>query len=610
MHVMTLLRPALTGFATVAAAFASALALTTVLVVLTIHVCRKHGWVVKPRPNRWHKGTPASFGGVPMWLGFMTVSVVFLHASDTLAWKLVEISSLVFALGLVDDIFQLRPWPKFLVQLFAAALVVGCGVVYPLRGNWGIDALMSLVWIVGITNAFNLLDNMDGLSAGTALISSFYLIVFYVTSGLYRQAVLVSLVAGVIAGFLIFNFNPARIFMGDGGSLFIGFMLGTVSLLGVTHISGMPTLVLAPIAVLAVPILDTCFVSATRRLRGQPVSVGGTDHLSHRLVRLGLNERNAVLLLYALTALSGAVALAARHFLYPPALGLIALWFLFLFLFGVHLFCADASSDPHAHPIRWLFPSHLLERDTLALLLDPVVLSISYYFAYFLRFQTHLSDGDVALFLRSWPIVLAAKFACLWLCRIYRHSWWRGSPTDAYRLGCASLMGEVVAVLLLVAAYRFAGYSRVVFLVDWVLSWGMLLATRRSFGLFREAMHSWSSPSQFARRVFVLGTSENARFVLRFLREHCIECVGLIDTNGGRDLGRFVWGTQVVGRLSDLMQTAREHGVFEAVLPENEALSCSEAELRDFFLRDHLQLTKLGLYFADGDAKPRSQPRS
>jgi len=545
-----------------------------------------------------------------MWIGFMTASAIFLRASDVLSWKLVGISSLVFALGLVDDIFQLRPRPKFLAQLLAAALVLGCGVVYPLRGNWLIDGLSSLFWIVGITNAFNLLDNMDGLSAGTALISSFYLIVFYVTSGAHSQAVLVSLAAGVIAGFLLFNFHPARIFMGDGGSLFIGFLLGTVSLLGVTHVSGMPVLVLAPTAVLAVPILDTFFVSATRRLRGQPVSVGGTDHISHRLVRLGLNERQAVLSLYALTALSGAVALAARHYLYPPALGLIALWFLFLFLLGVHLFRTDVSDGSHACPTQWLFLQHLLERDALALLLDPVVLSLSYYFAYFLRFQSHPAESDVALFQRSWPIVLAAKFACLWLCRVYRHSWWRGSVNDAYRLGRASLVGEVVAVLLLVGVYRFAGYSRVVFVVDCLLSWGMLLAVRRSFGLFGEAIHRWSSPSPSARRVFVLGTSENARLALPYLRGQCIECVGLIDTNGGRDLGRYVWGTQVVGRLDDLILTAREHGVFEAVLPENEALLCSEAELRDFFRRDHLRLTKLGLYSADSDPRHTLDPRA
>src|SRR5208282_5544833 len=355
MPVTTSSRFALAGIATVAAAFASALALTAVLVALTIRICRKQGWVVKPRPNRWHRGTPASFGGVPMWLGFVTVSAIFLRVSDTLSWKLVAISSLVFVLGLVDDISQLRPRSKFLAQVFAAALVLGCGVVYPLRGNWFIDGLVSLFWIIGITNAFNLLDNMDGLSAGTALISSFYLIVFYVTSSAYSQAVLVSLAAGVIAGFLLFNFHPARIFMGDGGSLFVGFLLGTVSLLGVTHISGMPALVLAPMAVLAVPILDTFFVSATRRLRGQPVSVGGTDHISHRLVRLGLNERDAVLLLYSLTALSGAVALAARHFLYPPALGLIALWFLFLFLLGVHLFRTDVFNGSHACPTQWPF---------------------------------------------------------------------------------------------------------------------------------------------------------------------------------------------------------------------------------------------------------------
>src|SRR5262249_37479326 len=153
-----------------------------------------------------------------------------------LAWEIVGLSSLMCALGFVDDVLHLRPRSKFLMQLSAAALALSCGVIYPLRDDLVINVIVSMIWIVGITNAFNLLDNMDGLSAGIALIASLYLIVFYISSSSHEAALLVSVAAGAIAGFLLFNFHPARIFMGDSGSLFIGFLLGTVSLLQVTHI--------------------------------------------------------------------------------------------------------------------------------------------------------------------------------------------------------------------------------------------------------------------------------------------------------------------------------------------------------------------------------------
>ena len=578
------------------AAFIAALGLTATLVAVAIRVCRSRGWVANPCANRWHRGTPTSFGGVPMWLGFIVASAIFLPFSNHLAWGLVGISSLMFALGFVDDIFRLRPRPKLLAQLFAAVLVLSCGIVYPLSGNLAIDIIVSIVWMVGITNAFNLLDNMDGLSAGVALIAAFYLVIFYISSGSHDYAVLVCVAAGAIAGFLLFNFHQARIFMGNGGSLFIGFLLATSGLLEVTHVSGVPSLVFAPIAVLAVPIFDTFFVSVTRPLRGQPVSVGGTDHSSHRLVRLGLNERNAVLLLYALTVASGAVALAARQVRSTSAIGLMAFWFLFLFLFGIHLF----RSEPHADPAKWPLLGRLLEHDMLAFVLDPVVLFLSYYLAYFLRFRGYAPSADLALFLHSWPIVVGAKFSCLWLWKIYRHSWWRGSVTDAYALAGASITGEALAVLLLVGLYHFAGYSRAVFALDCLFSWAMLYGVRKSSALFREFVHACGSPAPSMHRVFVLGTSERAELALRFLRNRHIECAGLIDTNGGCDLGRYIWGALVVGSVDELVQLASRHGVSEVILPEDEPIPCSEAELSDSCRHDHLQLMRLGLYSANG----------
>ncbi len=584
----------------VAAAFLFTFAVTAVLVAITSRVCRKCGWVAKPRIDRWHKGTPAMFGGVPLWLGFIVACGIFLPHSNPLIWKLVGLSSMMFVLGLVDDAIHLGPRSKFFLQLLAAVLVLNFGLVYPLRDSLAINLFVSIIWIVGITNAFNLLDNMDGLSAGIAFIVSMYLIVFYISSGSYEYALLISIAAGAIAGFLPFNFNPARIFMGDSGSLFIGFFLGTVSLLQVTHLSGVSNLIFAPLAVLAIPIFDTFFVSITRRLRGQPVSMGGTDHTSHRLVNLGLSERSAVLLLYVLAAGSGAVALVARSLFYPRAIELIAAWYLLLLLFGIHLFRSGSSShETSGHP-RWPFLSRILAYDTLAVLLDPLVLSLSYYFAYFLRFKTAIPHADVVLFLRSWPIVVAAKFGVLWIFRIYRYSWWRGSMGDAYRLARATALGEVAAVLLLTGLYRFAGYSRVVFLVDGLVSWVLLLGLRKSFFLFKASVRMWESENPPRRRVFVLGTSEHAAFALSFLEGRRIQCAGLIDTNGGSDLNRKVWGARVVGRLDDLIELASRYGVSEVVLPENEELPCSEAEFYDRCRHDKLHLMKLGLHSANG----------
>jgi UDP-GlcNAc:undecaprenyl-phosphate GlcNAc-1-phosphate transferase len=317
--------------------FLGTLLLSGALVALTIRICGRQRWVAHPRSDRWHRGTPSLFGGVPLWLSCIGLSVAVLPSASRMTRELLAASSFIFVLGLADDILHLRPLSKLAGQVLAALFVVGSGFTYPLHHNHVINFAVSVFWIVGITNAFNLLDNMDGLTAGVAFISAGYLAIFYGGSGVSDYNRVAIIAAGSAAGFLVFNFQPARIFMGDCGSLFLGFLLGTLSLPQVTHISGLPTFVLAPVVVLAIPVFDTVSVSVTRRLRGQAVSQGGTDHSSHRLVNLGLSERDAVLMLLALSAISGAVALGARHIFYPHAIALIAFWFLALFVFGIKM---------------------------------------------------------------------------------------------------------------------------------------------------------------------------------------------------------------------------------------------------------------------------------
>src|SRR3954452_10341458 len=600
MRIFEVLHPGVLSWTIIA--FICALAVSAALVLLTIRVCRKHGWVSRPRTDRWHKTTPAFFGGVPIFLGFVVLCTIFVPWTNHLLWRLIGLASLMFVLGLIDDIFHLVPLHKLLCQIAAAGLLVLSGVIYPLRGNIAVNVVVTIIWLVGITNAFNLLDNMDGLSAGIALISSAYLSIFYASGGYRDPAILVALPAGAIAGFLVFNFNPARIFMGDCGSLFIGFLLASSSLLEVTHVSGLPTFVLAPVTVLAIPIFDTLFVSVTRRLRGQAISQGGTDHSSHRLVRMGLHEKRAVLLLYALSAGSGAVALMTRHSSSSTAPGLIGFWFFFLLLFGIHLF-DDEIAHPSAHAVPML--ARLLSRDTLIFILDPMAMSLSYYVGYAMRFGGRVPPDDMHLFVRSLPIVLAIKLLTLWACRAFRHSWWRGSVSDLYRLAAATFIAEALSVLGLTAIYRFAGFSRAVFVIDAVITWLLLMAIRRSSFLFRETLGTWGG-HRAQRRVFILGTSRRAELALRFLREQQIECAGFIDTNGGGDLRRYVFGRPVLGRLDDLRRLSVEHGVSEVVLSDNDETFSPEIDFPSVCHKHSLRLTRLGLYEQSSDEQEMS----
>lgn len=319
-------------------AFLIAFMLTAGLTALTIRVCRKRAWVSKPRPDRWHAGTPAFFGGVPIYIGFLSGLAVFVPASDDRLWMLAGLSSLIFLVGFLDDIFHLAPGKKLLGQVAVAVLALNCGFVAMASNSPSINFAISLLWIVGITNGFNLLDNMDGLCAGTAILAAVCLAIFCLADGTPGGAMLLSMAAGSMAGFLLFNFHPARIFMGDAGSLFLGFLLANSCLMETTRASAPPSSLLAPAILLALPILDTSLVSVSRRLRGQPISQGGTDHTSHRLVRLGMQERSVVLLLYGITALAGSLAVVTRFLAYSTALVVTIIWFVVLLLPGILLF--------------------------------------------------------------------------------------------------------------------------------------------------------------------------------------------------------------------------------------------------------------------------------
>jgi UDP-GlcNAc:undecaprenyl-phosphate/decaprenyl-phosphate GlcNAc-1-phosphate transferase len=312
--------------------------LSLVLTPAVRALARRWGAVAQPRPDRWHKKPTALLGGVAIFAAVtFTALVTLANSAQTLA--LLGVSAFLFFVGLVDDLRRLKPYQKLIGQGIGAVALLAAGLQLSwtpwLFVNWAI----TLLWLVGITNALNLLDNMDGLAAGIAAIASFFLGINCVASGQVSDAQLLGVLAAALIGFLVFNSNPASIFMGDSGSMFIGIFLAGAALLepvGDRPRTSLPVLAV-PVLVLFIPIFDVCLVTVMRKLSGRAISQGGRDHTSHRLVALGFSERKAVLLLYVLAVFSGILALLAREAPVDVSLLLIVGFTIAMTLFGIYL---------------------------------------------------------------------------------------------------------------------------------------------------------------------------------------------------------------------------------------------------------------------------------
>ncbi len=224
----------------------------------------------------------------------------------------------IFLMGLADDRWGLGPWLKLSINVVVACVLVASGLrVSVLVEWWWFGAALTVLWIVGITNAFNLLDNMDGLSAGVASMSAFVFFVVMSQTGQPLPGILFVVTAGAAAGFFFHNRHPAKVYMGDAGSLLLGYCLATMSIAGTYYRYSFESAVplVTPVIILAIPIFDTASVLYIRWREGRPFFVGDRSHFSHRLVDLGMTVRRSVETIYVLTLVMG---LGAAMLLAPP----------------------------------------------------------------------------------------------------------------------------------------------------------------------------------------------------------------------------------------------------------------------------------------------------
>jgi UDP-GlcNAc:undecaprenyl-phosphate GlcNAc-1-phosphate transferase len=324
-----------------AAVFVASLLISLVLTPLMLRLATRRALLDHPGEHK-HQTDPVPYlGGLAMVTALSLAVLVAalvrppIEGSDELA-AVLAMGVVLSLVGLLDDLRGLGPAPRLVLEVGAGVGVWAVGVGVEFAGSDVLDLLITVVWVVGITNAFNLLDNMDGLSAGVATISAASCFVIAVVNGQFLVAGLSAALAGCALGFLRHNFHPARIYMGDAGSLYLGFMIAYLALKLRFNAPDDVTF-MVPVIMLGIPILDTTLVVMTRLAKRRSPFQGGRDHMSHRIVKRGFSVRTAVGAIYVAAATFGGVALAVSRLDRPEAYSLAGCALMLAVLVGVLL---------------------------------------------------------------------------------------------------------------------------------------------------------------------------------------------------------------------------------------------------------------------------------
>ncbi|MSR70334.1 MAG: undecaprenyl/decaprenyl-phosphate alpha-N-acetylglucosaminyl 1-phosphate transferase [Phycisphaerales bacterium] len=452
--------------------------LSAVLSWILIHcVCilaRRRGLVAAVRADRWHALPTPIFGGVGIVVAFLLAFAVTRGALDEFRDATSADGSLVIALivgavsaaavGLWDDLAHFRPSTKLAAQCACASLFLWIAGGVEITASAPVDGVIALIWIVTVMNAVNMLDNMDGVAGTAVMIGLIGVAAVSVATGSWPYIALIAVIcAGCVAGFLGHNLPRARVFMGDAGSLFLGFMLAALVLLCAKSVA-LPVGLLIALGCVFVPLLDMSVVSLSRIRRGQSPMQGGRDHTTHRLVTLGVSERGAVWIVAGVAVVGAAGAVAATLVASLVAV-VVAMSALFVLLVAALLrICIRMDGAAHMRAAAFTpFVKVVIDVVTIAAVLNA---------GYLVRWDFAIPPELANSVAWSLPVALACCVATNALRGMYESSWrWNGASARAALVN--ALIGAVLAVVVIAAAWSperlFSRAAMGIFLVGYPL---------------------------------------------------------------------------------------------------------------------------------------------
>ena len=588
----------------------SAFLICLVLTPIIRHLARIKGWIAQPIKDRWHTRPTALMGGIAIYFS-ITLPLLFItdlsvlpelfnnhgSAPHNIPVNVVLLigATFLFLLGLVDDFLHIKPHAKLVGQILVAAMVTFFGFRLHWFSSLTMDTMVTMVWIVGVTNAFNLLDNMDGLCAGIGLICAIALaVILWPLHPDASKAILV--LAATLLAFLFYNFNPASIFMGDCGSLVIGFAISLFSLTFTNHPPVANTLAVyaVPVMVIMVPILDTTMVTLVRLLSGRRASIGGRDHASHRLVLMGFTERAAVLALYGIGSISGLAAVFVSRSDSITSPSVIIPLILSVILMGVYLSQLRVYPEKEFSLLRdRTFTPVLIEltykRQLVMIILDFGLIAFAYYLSYRLRFDAAVFGLYFDIFLKSLPAVIICKLIAFYFTGVYRNILgYMGSDEVGVYLK-ASTLATIFAVAVVTYFYRFKDFSKGIFFIDWLLTSLALLGTR---GFFRLSGDLMKRKTLTGETTIIYGAGRGGEILLReILNNKALELkpIGFIDDDTIKT-GKKLQGYPIMGTFADLNNILTKHPVTTLLISFDDTHGADKNRIKRYCRKNSLNL--------------------
>jgi UDP-GlcNAc:undecaprenyl-phosphate GlcNAc-1-phosphate transferase len=540
------------------------------------------GAVVPPRPDRWHRTPTPTFGGIAIMAGLIAGAGAG-GALAPAAGPVMAAVAALFVIGWYDDVAPLSALAKMVNSLAVAAFFVLTLSTFKSTPLHAALTMAAIVWFGGLDNAINLLDNMDGLAAGVTGIAAVALAVTFSAElgpGLVYVPIALS---GALLGFLGWNRHPARLFMGNCGSLAIGGLVAATALTAVAR-AGTITSAVAAGLIFIVPLVDTTFVVLLRRLAGRSTTRGNVDHMSHRLVAAGFSEAGAVGLLYAV----GAVGAGAGYCIHVygasawPLAAAVAVGVLMMALYLARLpaYAGEDFRALQAAPFAPLLADLTFRWHAGEVLLDLVLIATSYYAAYRIRFEGEALATFLPGFSMSLPAILGCQLAALYVSGLYSRMWTTFGLHDVSTVLRGVATGCVLSVLAVTYLYKFERFSRGVFLIDAVLLTAAILATRSSFRIIGR-IAARSSPQK--KRVAIYGAGARGQLLVREMLANSSwerNPVAFIDDNPAKRAQRIL-GVAVRGSIEDLETVLQRVRIEEVVLSSPAIAAGVEARVRE-----------------------------
>ena len=551
------------------------------------------GAVDLPGERKIHSVPIPRIGGVVITLSFaVTLSAAWSIGKLNSSWVTPDLTSwwpvliggaIVFVVGAFDDIRALPVWGKFLIQTTAAATAIALGVRIDHVSLFGSNPVdlgllafpLTFLWIVGITNAFNLVDGLDGLAVGLGSIAAGTCATLFLLRGETQDALILLVVLGALLGFLPHNFNPARIYLGDSGSMLIGYMLAVIAIVG-TQKTATALAVFVPLLVLGLPIIDTLF-SMIRRFKGHKKKYeeswfqamrcmfeADQGHFHHRLMALGLSHRNAVLTLYTVSIALSFFALLSVVAEYRNA-GMVIMTVILATAIGIgKLDYREVDLLQLRRLLRW-HDRVAFDRRFFLGFLDLVLITSAYWAAFLLKFYDVRSiDLLTVWYVNSFPTVLITQFLCFYLFGLYRGVWRAMGVGDLVKVALAVGAAAAISYSLVVIRYPLEG-TMSFFVID-VLLLGLFAGGIRSG--YRVLDYSHQRGADYGKAALIYGAGRGGQLVLRELRQNAklgLSPIGFIDDDPTL-WNRTISGVPVLGKSQDVPAILDAHLVTSVLI--------------------------------------------